>query len=429
MSVLATRSVSSLSRFTCESTSLRTHLPQTTDTDSSLGFAAGPVLWAPISEVWGRRNSLLPPILCLALFSIGTATSKNAASVFITRFFAGLFGSAPVSNVSAALGDMWAIHVRGIAVSFYSLMVVGGPAVGPVIGAALLETMGWRWTEYIQAIWTFFVFALTVFTLPETYSLVLLKRKAIRLRKETGDNRYHHKHEDLELNFRAIVTKQLSRPMKMLFTEPMVTCIAFYAAFVYSILYCSLEAVPFVFARLRGWDPLLSSLPFLGLFLGVVVSVFFNAANQFRYNRISHQQGDKAVPEARLPPMAVGAVVFTAGLFWFGWTGYAKYHWAIPAVALLLVGFGFNSIFQQSVNFLIDIYGVYGASAVAALTFLRSLMAAGLPLAVNPLLENLGVGPGLSVFGGVAALLMPVPLIFMKVGPKLRAMSKLTPQS
>lgn len=50
---------------------------------------------------------MLPAVFCLGLFSIGTATSQNAQSVFITRFFAGLFGSAPVSNVSAALGDMW----------------------------------------------------------------------------------------------------------------------------------------------------------------------------------------------------------------------------------------------------------------------------------------------------------------------------------
>lgn len=71
-----------------------------------LGFALGPSIWAPVSEIWGRRVSMLPAMIGLALFSIGTATSKNAASVFVTRFFGGVFGSAPVSNVSAALGDI-----------------------------------------------------------------------------------------------------------------------------------------------------------------------------------------------------------------------------------------------------------------------------------------------------------------------------------
>lgn len=116
-----------------------------------IGFAVGPIAWAPISEIWGRRWSLLPATAAMAIFSIGTATSKNAASVFTTRFFAGVFGSAPVSNVGAAMGDIWAPRVRGTAIAFYAVAVVGGPTIGPTIGAALTQNkhLGWRWTEYV----------------------------------------------------------------------------------------------------------------------------------------------------------------------------------------------------------------------------------------------------------------------------------------
>ena len=76
-------------------------------------------------------------------------TSGNAASVFITRFFGGLFGSAPVSNVAASLGDIWEPKVRGMAMVFYAVAVVGGPTLGPVVGGALTNAngLGWRWTE------------------------------------------------------------------------------------------------------------------------------------------------------------------------------------------------------------------------------------------------------------------------------------------
>lgn len=104
-----------------------------------LGFAFGPLLWAPVSEVYGRKVSMLPPLLGLALFSIGTATSKSAAAVFITRFFGGVFGSAPVSNVSAALGDMYEPKARGIAVTFYAVCVVGGPTVRASLVYELLK--------------------------------------------------------------------------------------------------------------------------------------------------------------------------------------------------------------------------------------------------------------------------------------------------
>lgn len=96
-----------------------------------LGFAFGPSLWAPISEAWGRRLSLLPAMFCLGLFSIGTATSKNATTIFITRFFGGLFGSSPVVNVNAALGDIWNPKARGTAVALIAMALVGGAMLGP----------------------------------------------------------------------------------------------------------------------------------------------------------------------------------------------------------------------------------------------------------------------------------------------------------
>lgn len=189
-----------------------------------VGFAVGPLLWAPVSELFGRKWSILPAMYALMLFSIGTAVSQSPAAMFITRFFGGTFGSAPVSNVSAALGDIYEPKARGFAVSLYAVAVVGGPTIAPIIGAALVvnPALGWRWTEYITAIWVFVVATVTLFCMPELYAPVLLKQKAKRLRKETGDQRYWHPHEENKLDFKSIVVKHLSRPLKMLTTEPMV---------------------------------------------------------------------------------------------------------------------------------------------------------------------------------------------------------------
>ncbi|KAK3068873.1 hypothetical protein LTR53_013236, partial [Teratosphaeriaceae sp. CCFEE 6253] len=394
-----------------------------------LGFAVGPLLWGPVSEVYGRKWSMLPAMFCLGLFSIGTAVSNTAASVFITRFFGGVFASAPVSNVSAALGDMFEPKARGIAVTFYAVCVVGGPTIGPVIGSALTANrqLGWRWTEWIEAIFVFPVVILSFFAMPEVYGPTLLKRKAQRLRKQTGDERYWHPHERAKITVTNIVTKYLSRPLQMLVTEPMILCIAIYASFVYGLLYLTLEVFPIVYAEQRHMGEIVSTLPFLGLFVGVLFAMAINLANQPRYARIVAANKGRAVPEARLPPMLVGGFLFVIGLFWFGWTADPRFHWAIPTVATAFIGAGFNVIFQQCINFLIDTYAVYGASAVSANTFLRSLFAFGLPLAARPMFHNLGVGPACSILGGVACLALPVPLVFMKYGLKLRRMSKFAP--
>lgn len=314
-----------------------------------LGFALGPLLWGPISEVWGRRWSLLPPMFCLGLFSIGTATSTNAQAVFITRFFAGVFGSAPVANVGASMGDMYNSKARGIAISIYAIAVSAGPTLGPVIGSALTFKVSWRWTEYLQAIITFAALALAFFCLPEVYSPVLLQRKAQRLRRETGETRWHHPHEDIKLDVNSIVTKQLSRPLIFLTTEPMVTLICLYASFVYGLLYMTLEVFPIVFAEMRHWGPIVSTLPFVSLTIGILFALIINIGNQPFYFRAVERNKGRPVPEARLPPVFIGSILFTTGLFWFGWTADPKFHWLIPCFAIGFIGAGFTVIFQVSV--------------------------------------------------------------------------------
>ncbi len=229
----------------------------------------------------------------------------------------------------------------------------------------------------------FAVFILAFFAFPEVFPPVILKRKAKRLRKETGDERYWHPHESQKITLKNIVTKHLSRPLKMLFTEPMVTCIAIYASFVYGLLYMTLEMFPIVYSQERHWGLVLSSLPFLGLMVGVMAAVGINLQNQPQYRRAVEKNKGRAVPEARLPPMVTGGWLFVIGLFWFSWTANPSIHWAVPTVATCFIGAGFNTIFQQCINFLVDTYGLYAASAVSANTVLRSLMGAGLPLAAK----------------------------------------------
>lgn len=268
---------------------------------------------------------------------------------------------------------------------------------------------------------------LAFFLLPELYGPVLLKHKAKKMRKSTGDNRYWHPQEDERMRPKNILTKYFARPIRMLTTEPMVTCIAVYASFVYGILYMTLEVFPIIFREIRGWGLVVSTLPFLSLFVGVLFAVGINLANQSYYGKAMAKNGGRAAPEARLPPMLVGGVLFSTGLFWLGWTAEPEYHWILPVIAAgrwpvfshtshtvltdltAFIGAGFNTIFQQCINYLVDTYTLYSASAVSANTLLRSLFACGLPLAAGPMFRNMGVGPAASVLGGLSCLGLPVP--------------------
>ncbi|MCJ1379546.1 hypothetical protein MMC17_002647 [Xylographa soralifera] len=174
----------------------------------------------------------------------------------------------------------------------------------------------------------------------------------------------------------------------------------------------------------RGWNQFVGALPFLGLLIGIIIGGMANILNASFYTKRFHANGNKAVPEARLPPMMVGSVFFAAGLFLFGWTSGKDIPWIAPVLGTVLLGFGFFTIFQSALNYLIDTFQRYAASAIAANTFLRSVCALAFPLFVDPMYSKLGIPWATSVFGFFAVLLIPIPYLFYVYGPKIRARGK-----
>jgi MFS family permease len=95
-----------------------------------VGFGLGPLLWAPLSEVYGRRVAVMVPMFVSICFSFGSAVAKDFQTLMLTRFFGGYFSSAPVTNTGGVLGDLFSPAQRGVAFAGYALAVVGGPALG-----------------------------------------------------------------------------------------------------------------------------------------------------------------------------------------------------------------------------------------------------------------------------------------------------------
>ena len=90
------------------------------------GFGLGPLLFAPLSEVYGRKPAVIIPTFISGIFAFGCGASENIQGVLITRFFQGVFGSAPVTNTGGVLGDIWNAEQRGAAIVGYAMAVVGG---------------------------------------------------------------------------------------------------------------------------------------------------------------------------------------------------------------------------------------------------------------------------------------------------------------
>lgn len=324
-----------------------------------LGFAFGPTLWGPLSELKGRRLTMLLAMFGFFIFQIAVATSKDLQTVLLCRFWGGFFGAAPLAVVAAIFADMFDNSQRGLALTVFSMTVFVGPNFAPFIGGFIVEntSMGWRWTEWIVAIGGAVSFLLILFFLNETYPPIILVKKASELRRRTKNWGIHAKQDEIEVTFRELLTKNFSRPLRLLFTEPIIFLISIYMAFIYGLLYLFLTAYPIVFQQIHGMTPGLGGLPYFGMIIGMLTAGCWIAIRQPGYNRKLFANGGVPIPEWRLTEVIVGGFLFACGLFWFGWTGYRKdIHWIVPTLSGLLTGFGLLSIFLQALNYLVDAY-------------------------------------------------------------------------
>ncbi|KAI9886873.1 MAG: hypothetical protein M1823_001309 [Watsoniomyces obsoletus] len=394
-----------------------------------LGFATGPTLWAPLSELRGRRLPLVLSMFGFTIFQIAVAAAKDLQTVLLCRFWGGFFGACPLAVVAAVFSDMFDARTRGLAITLFSMTVFSGPMLAPFIGGFIVESeLGWRWTSWLTAIMGGVAFILDLFFLEETYPPVILVAKAAELRRRTKNWGIHAKQEEIEVDFRELVTKNFSRPLRMLVTEPIVLLLSIYMSFIYGLLYLFLTAYPIAFQQIRGFNGGVGGLPFFGMIGGQLLAGVMIVLMQPSYNRKLAANNGVPVPEWRLPAITIGGVAFSIGLFWFGWTGYREdIHWIAPTLSGLLTGFGLLAIFLQALNYLVDAYLMFAASAIAANTLLRSLAGAGFPMFSRYMFDAMGVQWVGTLLGIIAALLVPIPIAFYVYGAKIREKSAYAP--
>lgn len=396
-----------------------------------LGFASGPVIWGPLSEIYGRNMVLLPSAFGFVCFSFAVATAENLQTVMICRFFAGFIGAAPMVVAPAALADLFGPGTRGKAMAIFAMVLFGGPMLAPIFGGFIVKNphLGWRWTSYFSAIVGVIAVLSLLFLYSETHHPIILVKKAETLRRRTGNWGIHAPHEELSLSFKEIAEKNITRPIVMLLTEPILFLISFYNSFIYGLLYMMLTAVPMVFGGNYGWSSGVAELPYLSMFIGCAIGGLICIYFESGFNKKMIANGGRPIPEERLPPMMVGSVLFAVGLFWFGWAGDfpEKVHWIVPTIGLAFVGAGLITIFLPCLNYIIDCYLMYAASALAGNSFMRSSFASAFPLFSRQMFTAMHIKYGGTLLGCVALLMMPVPFLFYRYGAAIRKKSKYSP--
>ncbi|KAL7929198.1 major facilitator superfamily domain-containing protein [Trichoderma chlorosporum] len=395
-----------------------------------LGFALGPLFWAPLGELYGRQIICFVTYGAFTAFNAGSAGAQHIYSLVILRFFAGAFAASALTNPGGVIADMYDATHRGLAMALFAAGPFMGPVLGPIVGGFLGQTHGWRWVSGLAAIFSGTLWIIAAVIVPETHAPFLLRKRAEMLSKITG-HCYRSKLEAGKSETSALneLKVSLTRPWALLFYEPIVLLLSLYMSVIYGTLYMFFGAIPIVFQETRGWGEGQGGLAFLGIVIGVIMAVLSSVLYQRRYKRMAQENrasgGTGSLPpEARLPMGMIGSLSLPIGLTWFAWTNSPSIHWIASISAGVPFGFGMVLVFTSISAYLVDTYQVFAASALAANVVMRSTFAAAFPLFTGYMYAGLGIHWASMIPAFLTLACAPLPFLFYNWGSRIRARCK-----
>lgn len=204
-----------------------------------LGYGTGPLIFSPLSEIpFVGRN--VPYILTFGMFVIlcvPTALVDNFAGLLVLRFLQGFFGSPCLATGGATFGDMYNILHLPFVMTFWVASATGGPSLGPIISGFSVPAENWRWSLW-EMLWIAGPVFILLFTfLPETSADNILLRRAARLRKLTGSDKFRSQSEidQQKLKASTLLVHALWKPMQITFLDPAIAFATVYSSLTYGV--------------------------------------------------------------------------------------------------------------------------------------------------------------------------------------------------
>ncbi|KKY30732.1 putative mfs multidrug transporter [Diaporthe ampelina] len=170
-----------------------------------LGFAQGPFVLAPLSELFGRVKVLQWANVIYLVFNTVCPFAKTKEQLYLFRFLSGIGGSAPQALCNGVLADCWRKEERGKGQAIYGMLTFISPTVAPIMGAYVVDKIYWGWIFWITSIFDLLVQTAAYFFLRETYAPKILGDKAKKLRKVTGNPDLRTEYDNPDRSYASIL--------------------------------------------------------------------------------------------------------------------------------------------------------------------------------------------------------------------------------
>ncbi|KAF8879767.1 major facilitator superfamily domain-containing protein [Gymnopilus junonius] len=388
------------------------------------GLGLGPLIVGPLSEVYGRNMIYRVSYVLFFALNFPVAFAPDIAVYLIFRFITGFCGSAFLSVAGGSVSDLFTDKNVSTPMALYTISPFVGPVVGPLLSGFINQNLDWRWTYYILIMWALGELLALVLFVPETFMPLLLERKAKRLRRETGDNRYWCPLENEQKHLAKAIAVSCYRPFELTLFDRMAFLLNLWSSMVLGILYLTFQAFPIIFMDVHSFNTQSTGMSFLGIGLGMLLGISTQPYWNRLYRRVGEENNGKVPPETRLIMGEIGGVLVPFGLFWLAFTTYKGVPWIVPIIASVPFGSGIYFVFTSTFTYLVTAYRPIAASAMASNSAMRSSFAAAFPLFANQMYHRLGTVGATALLAGLMTILAPLPFVFRRMGARLREESR-----
>lgn len=398
-------------------------------------YAFGCELWAPWSEEFGRWIVLQASLTLVNIWCIPVGIAPNFATIIVGRALGGI-STAGGSVTLAMIADMFDVDSQAVGVAYVVFSSVGGSVLGPIVGGFVEKFLAWRWTIWIQLIFSGFTQILHFFLVPETRTTVLMDRIAKKRRKQGISPNVYGPGEmtpwSERISWKEIGWTML-RPFRMFLTEPIVMVLSLLSGFSDALIFMQIQSFSLVYDQ-WGFDAVTIGLSFLPILVGYFIAwaLFIPAIKRNAHQRHKNPMDEHAQYEGRMdlllwlaPCLPIGIALFAAT------TGGPPVHWIGSMFGSALIGIANYAIYMATIDYMICAYGPYSASATGGNGWSRDFLAGVLTVPATPFYTNIGRSRGgsfhLQIASGILAIISAVLvgavyIIYWK-GPQLRLAS------
>ncbi|RGP77797.1 drug proton antiporter yhk8 [Fusarium longipes] len=393
------------------------------------GFAIAPMVLAPVSEVHGRYWVFVGSGIIFFLGSLGCAVTESFAGMMVARLITGNGAAVFATLTGGVVSDLYRKEDRNTPMALYSLSIMIGTGLGPLVSGAIVDRLGWRWIFYLQLITIGTATAIIFFLFQETRSNVLLRKKCLALNAMQIKTSHGlsvsfspSAQENLHVEI-SMIWRSLAFPLRLLVTESILFWFSVWVSFAWAILYMQFSSIGIVFREVYGFDSTQVGAVYAAVVVGSILSIVMAVIQEPLTRLVFPHKIFSTTPEQRLLSPCIQSILLPIGLFWFFISARSDVTWVSPTLAIGSCTMGIYSIYLAVFNYLADTYHGYASSALAAQSLCRNLLGGVFPLLTARMISSLTLKGTGGLLGGLGLVLTAIPWLLYFCGKGIRARS------